>query len=79
MMKKINMIIKYSLVFIIPGVLYTYYYPWLYNIINSYTKRSEPLDDNIDLLNSIFIFVLNFFIYLSIAIIIAFIAKSKRK
>lgn len=79
MMKKINMIIKYSLVFIIPGVLYTYYYPWLYNIINSYTKRSEPLDDNIDLLNSILIFVLNFFIYLSIAIIIAFIAKSKRK
>ena len=79
MMKKINMIIKYSFVFIIPGILYTYYYPWLYNIINSYTKRSEPLDDNIDLLNSILIFVLNFLIYLSITIIIAFVAKSKRK
>ena len=55
--KKMNNIINFSLMLIIPGVLYTYYYPWLYNKINEYTKRSRPLNDNIDLVNSILIFV----------------------
>ena len=51
-MKKINTVINFSLMLIIPGVLYTYYYPWLYNKINKHTKRSQPLNsDNIDLVN----------------------------
>tara|TARA_Y100001958_G_C21221433_1_gene546795 strand:+ start:935 stop:1156 length:222 start_codon:yes stop_codon:yes gene_type:complete len=67
-MKKIHTIINFSLMLIIPGVLYTYYYPWLYNKINSYTNRSLPLDDDIDLVNSILIFIVTwlFFVILSL-------------
>ena len=49
--------------------LYTYYYPWLYNKINSYTNRGPYLDDEIDLVNSMLVFLLTWLIFVSITII----------
>jgi len=70
-MKKINKMINFSLMLIIPGVLYTYYYPWLYNKINEKTRRSRPLNsDNIDLVNSILIFVVTWLFFVVLTLVL---------
>ena len=74
-MNKIFMIINNSIMLIIPGILYTYYYPWLYNKINNYTDRSLPLDDDIDLVNSILIFVVTWIVFIILKILLYFIKK----
>lgn len=71
-MKKINTVINFSLMLIIPGVLYTYYYPWLYNKINKHTKRSQPMNiDNIDLVNSILIFVVTWLFFVILTLVLS--------
>ena len=75
-MNKKIMIINYSIMLIIPGILYTYYYPWLYNKINNYTDRSLPLDDDIDLVNSILIFVVTWIVFIILKILLYFIKKN---
>jgi len=62
--------------FVIPGMIHAYYYPWLYNIINNFTERSEPLEEHIDLFNSILVFVLSWIITLLLMIIINFLKKN---
>ena len=74
-MNKALMIINYSIMIIIPGILYTYYYPWLYNKINSYTNRSLPLDDDIDLVNSILIFVVTWIFFIILAVFLSIFLK----
>ena len=70
-MKKIYKMINFSLMLIIPGILYTYYYPWLYNKINEKTRRSRPLNsDNIDLVNSILIFVVTWLFFVTLTLIL---------
>lgn len=70
-MKKINKMINFSLMLIIPGILYTYYYPWLYNKINEKTRRSSPLNsDNIDLVNSILIFVVTWLFFVVLTLVL---------
>ena len=55
----------------IPGLLYTYYYPWLYNKINEKTRRSRPLNsDNIDLVNSILIFVVTWLFFVVLTLVL---------
>ena len=61
--------------FVIPGMVHAYYYPWLYNIINTVTKRSEPIEENIDLFNSILVFVLSWLITIILMIIINSLKK----
>jgi hypothetical protein len=39
------------------GLIYVYYYPWLYNLINKYTKRSQDLHENIDFGNAMLMFI----------------------
>ncbi len=50
-------IISICLSLLLPALLYTYYYPWLYNKVNNYTKRGEDLNQ-IDLLNVIIVFLI---------------------
>ena len=60
-MKSISLkqILSLILSILIPSLLYSYYYPFLYNEVNKITKRGEPLDDKIDLLNLSIVFLLN--------------------
>ncbi len=62
-------ILTFAISIFIPGFLYTYYYPWLYNKINSYTNRGPYLDDEIDLVNSMLVFLLTWLVFVSITII----------
>ena len=50
-------IISVCLSLLLPALLYTYYYPWLYNKVNNYTKRGENLNQ-VDLLNVIIVFLI---------------------
>tara|TARA_Y100001970_G_C14148671_1_gene811365 strand:- start:193 stop:420 length:228 start_codon:yes stop_codon:yes gene_type:complete len=50
-------IISICLSLLLPALLYTYYYPWLYNKVNNYTKRGEDLNE-IDLLNVMIVFLI---------------------
>jgi len=54
---KFMKIISICLSLLLPALLYTYYYPWLYNKVNNYTKRGEDLNQ-IDLLNVIIVFLI---------------------
>ena len=56
---KFGKIINVSLSLVIPSLLYTYYYPWLYNKVNSYTQRGPNLNDEIDFLNVILTFLVS--------------------
>ena len=47
---KVGKIVSMCLSLLLPALLYTYYYPWLYNKINNYTERGEDLNE-VDLLN----------------------------
>ena len=72
------------LTIIVGAAIYTYLYPWLYNQINHYTKRSEDLNDEIDFINSILMVTL-FFLFvmvigsLAIISILAIVPKLKIK
>ena len=54
---KFGKIINVSLSLVIPSLLYTYYYPWLYNKVNSYTQRGSNLNDEIDFVNVLLTFI----------------------
>ncbi len=54
---KFMKIISICLSLLLPALLYTYYYPWLYNKVNNYTKRGEDLNE-IDLLNVMIVFLI---------------------
>tara|TARA_B110000285_G_scaffold229595_1_gene294608 strand:- start:1040 stop:1300 length:261 start_codon:yes stop_codon:yes gene_type:complete len=60
-MKSISLkqILSLIMSILIPSLLYSYYYPFLYNEVNKITKRGEQLDDKIDLLNLSIVFLLN--------------------
>ena len=50
--------IKVLLSLIIPSILYVYYYPWLYNKINNITERGQDLDDKMDFVNVVLMFLI---------------------
>jgi len=50
--------IKVLLSLIIPSILYVYYYPWLYNKINNVTERGQDLDDKMDFVNVVLMFLI---------------------
>lgn len=68
-------IINISFNLIIPSLLYTYYYPWLYNKVNSYTQRGPNLNNQFDFINVILTFLVNWVLILIIVIIILPILK----
>lgn len=47
---------------IIPSILYVYYYPWLYNKVNGITGRGEDLDDKMDFINVLVMFLITWVI-----------------
>lgn len=49
------------------AVIFTYFYPWLYNQINHITERGEDIDETIDFVNSLIMF---FVLYILASIII---------
>ena len=55
---KVGKMIKVLLSLIIPSILYVYYYPWLYNKINNITERGQDLDDQIDFVNVVLMFLI---------------------
>ena len=83
-MKTKLLFLQTILTIIIGATLYTYLYPWIYNQINHYTKRSEDLNDEIDFINSILMITL-FFLFvmvigsLAIISILAIVPKLKIK
>ena len=77
---KTQKLVSVLLSLIIPSLLYTYYYPWLYNKVNHYTKRGEDLDDKVDIINVFLVFIITWLlITLFIMIIIAPIILKKIK
>ena len=55
---KTGKMIKVLLSLIIPSILYVYYYPWLYNKINNITERGQDLDDKMDFVNVVLMFLI---------------------
>tara|TARA_B110000902_G_C14036092_1_gene485963 strand:+ start:489 stop:722 length:234 start_codon:yes stop_codon:yes gene_type:complete len=55
------------------SVIHAYYYPWLYNIVNTITQRTENLDDEIDILNMSIVFLIT---SIMLTIVIPFIVLS---
>ncbi len=55
---KTGKMIKVLLSLIIPSILYVYYYPWLYNKINNVTERGQDLDDKMDFVNVVLMFLI---------------------
>ena len=55
-----KLIISASVIFssIIFSLMYTYFYPWLYNKVNNVTKRGQDLDDSIDIVNVFIMFII---------------------
>ena len=41
------------------GFMFVYAYPWLYNMINKFTKRGPDLHENIDFVNSMLMFIVS--------------------
>ena len=73
-------IINVSLSLIVPSLLYTYYYPWLYNKINSYTQRGPNLNDQIDFVNVMLTFLVSWILMSLFLILImtSLIIKKKK-
>ncbi len=62
------------------AVIFTYFYPWLYNQINHITERGEDIDETIDFVNSlIMFFVLYILASIIIGLLIGIIFLKKRK
>jgi hypothetical protein len=73
--------IHLALTLLIPSLLFTYYYPWVYNKVNELTERSQMLDDKHDLVNVMFMFIITWimFILLTVILLAPIIAKMKLK
>ena len=67
---KIGKMISVLLSLIIPSILYVYYYPWLYNKINNLTERGQDLDDQMDFVNVMLMFLVT---WILIALFVFFI------
>lgn len=66
------------------SAMFTYFYPWLYNKINHITKRGEDIDETIDFVNSLIMFIIAYIILgliISVltVVVIAVLLKKKKK
>ena len=57
---------QFIMIIIIFSILYTYFYPWIYNKVNHFTGRGQDLDDKIDIINTM---IMASILYLLIMII----------
>ena len=57
---------QFIMTIIIFSILYTYFYPWIYNKVNHFTGRGQDLDDKIDIINTM---IMASILYLLIMII----------
>ena len=76
--------IQMFLVLIVASILYTYWYPWLYNNVNDTTKRGQNIATTIDPVNSfIMMFVTGLLVGVTSALVglitIQTIKRVKRK
>ena len=65
------------------SAMFTYFYPWLYNKINHITKRGEDIDEKIDFVNSLIMFIIAYIILgliISVltVVVIAVLLKNKK-
>ena len=51
--EKIILSVHVVVTIVIGSILYSHFYPWLYNKVNHVTKRGEDLHDKIDMLNTV--------------------------
>lgn len=61
------------------AVIFTYFYPWLYNKINHITKRGEDIDETIDFVNSLIMFFVLYILASIIGLLIGIIFLKMRK
>lgn len=73
--------VQLALTLLIPSLLFTYYYPWVYNKVNEVTERGQMLDDKHDLVNVMLMFIITWimFILLTVILLAPIIAKIKSK
>jgi len=57
---KFGKMISVLLSLIIPSIFYVYYYPWVYNKINNLTERGQDLDDQMDFVNVMLMFLITY-------------------
>ena len=67
-----KLMISVQLVFslFIGSILYTYFYPWLYNKVNGITKRGQDLDDKIDIVNVMIMIITTWTCLFAIAMLV---------
>ena len=63
---------------IIGSFVYTYLYPWLYNKVNHITKRGEDLDDEIDIVNTMIMF-LSLYLFMGFIVLVIGASWKARK
>jgi hypothetical protein len=81
MNKLISGFIQISLTLLIPTLLFTYYYPWVYNKVNEVTKRGDMIDDKYDFVNVMLMFIISWILFISLTMLLItpIILKMKMK
>ena len=70
MNKLISGFIQISLTLLIPTLLFTYYYPWVYNKVNEVTKRGDMIDDKYDFVNVMLMFIISWILFISLTMLL---------
>ena len=72
--------VQASISILVVSLLFTKFYPIIYNYINSKTKRGPNMSENLDYLNTIIMFTIMYIILFNIGFFIGFSnALRKRK
>lgn len=81
MNKLISGFIQISFTLLIPTLLFTYYYPWVYNKVNEVTKRGDMIDDKYDFVNVMLMFIISWILFISLTMLLItpIILKMKMK
>ena len=81
MNKLISGFIQISFTLLIPTLLFTYYYPWVYNKVNEVTKRGDMIDDKYDFVNVMLMFIISWILFISLKMLLItpIILKMKMK
>jgi len=81
MNKLISGFIQISFTLLIPTLLFTYYYPWVYNKVNEVTKRGDMIDDKYDFVNVMLMFIISWILFISLTMLLItpIILKMKKK
>ena len=72
---------QFIMTIIIFSIMYTYFYPWIYNKVNHFTERGQDLDDKIDIINAMIMAAILYILIMIIGIVLggAVISATKYK